>query len=38
MHYLANPSTIWKIFKEFKPPNGRKSAINQLNIDGIEIN
>ncbi len=33
-----NPSTIWKIFKEFKPPNSRKSAINQLNIDGIEIN
>jgi len=32
-----NPSTIWKLFKEFRSPGSAKSSVNSLNIDGKEI-
>jgi len=33
-----NPSSIWKIFKEFRAPNEHKSSISSLNINGTETN
>ena len=32
-----DPSSIWKLFKEFRNPNGDKSTIHKLNIDGKEV-
>lgn len=32
-----DPSSIWKIFKEFKSPNQGKDPITSLNIDGCDI-
>ena len=32
-----DPSTIWKLFKEFRSPSNDKSSVNSLSIDGQEL-